>query len=76
MPLDKHELQGLPKISYKVLPIAVFENMLTKAGYYKTGSVNTHNNRVKVWFNHNSFNRIECIYCTNTNKCITAYHKD
>lgn len=76
MTLDKHEIQGLPKIPYKVLPIIVFERMLLNAGYYKTATVNTHNNRIKVWFNHSIYPRVECIYSIGSNKCITAYHKD
>jgi hypothetical protein len=38
MTLDKHNLQGIAKITSKTLPVDDFEQLLINAGYTKVGS--------------------------------------
>lgn len=75
MTLDKHDIQGVHKIGCRVLPITEFEQLVTEAGYYKTSTAPAFRNRIKVWFSHSCYNRLECIYDLVNNKCVTAYHK-
>ena len=75
MTLDKHEIQGVQRIGCKVLPISTFEELVIKAGYYKTATAPSFGTRVKVWFVHKDYGRLECVYDLSVSKCITAYHK-
>ncbi len=74
MTLDKHTLQGVPKITSKTLPKADFEQLLLNAGYIQVGSAPAKGNRVKVWWSHSSFSRVESIYSPDMQIAITAYH--
>ena len=62
MTLDKHDLDGVPKIKVKTLPAGTFEQLLIDAGYTKTGTAPAQGNRVKVWWGHPVYRRIEAIY--------------
>ncbi len=74
MTLDKHNLQGISKITSKTLPVDDFEQLLINAGYTKVGSAPAKGNRVKVWWSHATFSRIESIYSPDLQVAITAYH--
>lgn len=74
MTLDKHELDGIPQITSKTLPKEDFETLLGKAGYQLTGSAPAKGNRIKVWWNHTTYRRIEAIYSPDGQIVITAYH--
>jgi hypothetical protein len=52
MTLDKHTLQGVPKITSKTLSKADFEQLLVNAGYTQVGSAPAKGDRVKVWWSH------------------------
>lgn len=74
MTLDKHNLQGVPTITSKTLPVDDFEQLLINAGYTKVGSAPAKGNRVKVWWSHSISSRIEPIYSADLQIAITAYH--
>lgn len=74
MTLDKHTLQGITQITAKTLPTANFEQLMTGAGYTKIGSAPAKGNRLKVWWNHSTFSRVEAIYSADMQVVITAYH--
>ncbi len=74
MTLDKHKLDGIPQITSKTLPKEDFEIRLEKAGYQLAGSAPAKGNRLKVWWNHTSYRRIEAIYSPDGQIVITAYH--
>ena len=62
MTLDKHLLDGIPQITTKTLPSTEFELLLLTAGYGKIGTAPAQGNRLKVWWTHSTFRRIEAIY--------------
>ncbi|MCL1465602.1 hypothetical protein [Argonema galeatum] len=74
MTLDKHTIQGIPPISAKTLPVADFEQLMVNAGYIRIGSAPAKGNRVKVWWSHPTFPRVESIYSSDMQVAITAYH--
>lgn len=74
MTLDKHKIDGLPQITSKILPSAEFEHRMKQAGYLKIGSAPAQGNRLKVWWNHPTFRRVEAIYSPDGAIAITAYH--
>ncbi len=74
MTLDKHKLDGIPRIEVKTLPAAVFEKMLIDAGYSKIGTAPARGNRIKAWWTHPRFRRLEVIYSPDKGVVITAYH--
>ena len=74
MTLDKHDLDGVAKIQAKILPVPEFEALLTGAGYTPIGTAPAQGNRVKVWWTHDRFRRIEAIYSPDGAVAITAYH--
>ncbi|MDJ0601211.1 MAG: hypothetical protein QNJ37_20505 [Crocosphaera sp.] len=74
MTLDKHQIDGLSPISSKILPAEVFEQLMFNAGYSVAGSAPARGNRIKIWWNHPSFRRVEAIYSPDRNLVITAYH--
>jgi hypothetical protein len=74
MTLDKHKLDGIPQITSKILPVNEFETLLVSAGYQRAGSAPAKGNRIKVWWNHSSYRRIEAIYSSDSKVAITAYH--
>lgn len=74
MTLDKHQIDGLSPILSKILPAEVFEQLMLNAGYTIVRSAPAKGNRIKVWYNHPSFRRVEAIYSPDRNLVITAYH--
>jgi len=74
MTLDKHKLDGVPQITAKTLPADEFNELLANAGYQRAGSASAKGNRVKVWWIHPQFRRIESIYSPDKAIAITAYH--
>jgi len=74
MTLDKHKLDGIAQITAKTLPSTEFELLLLTAGYGKIGMAPAQGNRMKVWWTHSTFRRIEAIYSADGIVAITAYH--
>jgi len=74
MTLDKHEIDGVPRITSKILPLLEFERLLREAGYSQIGSASAKGNRIKVWWSHPTYRRIEAIYSRDMKIAITAYH--
>lgn len=76
MTLDKHELDGIKKITARTLPTDEFDTLLLNAGYQRAGSAPAQGNRIKVWWVHSKHRRIESIYSPDGKVAITAYHVD
>jgi hypothetical protein len=74
MTLDKHAIQGIPSISAKTLSASDFERLMVNSGYIKLGAAPAKGNRIKVWWNHPNFPRVESIYSPDMQVVITAYH--
>jgi hypothetical protein len=74
MTLDRHKIEGVPQITVKVLPAAAFDERLTQAGYAKIGTAPAQGNRVKCWWTHSTYPRVESIYSPDGSVAITAYH--
>jgi hypothetical protein len=74
MTLDKHKLDGIPQITTKTLPVEEFEALLQAHGYRKIGTAPAQGNRVKAWWTHETFRRIEAIYSPDQTVAITAYN--
>jgi hypothetical protein len=74
MTLDKHQLDGISQITAKTLLSTEFELLLLTAGYGKIGTAPAQGNRMKVWWTHPTFRRIEAIYSADGIVAITAYH--
>ena len=74
MTLDKHKLDGLAPISVKILSAEDFEKLMRNAGYEIIGSAPAQGNRIKVWWSHPNFRRVEAIYSRDRRIAITAYH--
>jgi len=62
MTLNKHELDGVPKISASILPREKFEQLMVQAGYTQAVSAPARGNRVPA------------IYSPDMAIVITAYH--
>ena len=74
MTLDKHSIQGLAAFTTKTLPSNEFEKRMLNAGYFEVGSAPGQAGRIKVWWSHNEYPRVESIYSPNRNIVLTAYH--
>ncbi len=74
MTLDKHQLDGIPQITVKTMTSQEFESLLAGGGYRKLGTAPAKGNRLKVWWTHSTFRRIEAIYSPDGTLAITAYH--
>jgi hypothetical protein len=74
MTLEKHQIQGIPQFNSKVIDSSQFEEMMQKAGYFIMGSSPAQGNRIKVWWTHTEYQRVESIYSPDKTKVITAYH--
>jgi hypothetical protein len=74
MTLDKHKIDGVPQITSRVLPADQFDDLLMQAGYSKVGSAPAQGNRIKAWWMHPTFPRVESIYSPDGSIAITAYH--
>jgi hypothetical protein len=76
MTLNRHKLDGVAQIKAKTLPVEVFEGLLTAAGYTRLGTAPAQGGRLKVWWSHVQFRRVEAIYSPDGKVAITAYHGD
>ncbi|MGH8002570.1 MAG: hypothetical protein ACREPR_24860 [Brasilonema sp.] len=74
MTLDKHKIQGLAAFTCKVVDSQQFEKMMLEAGYSISGSAPAQANRIKIWWIHDEFPKVESIYTPDRKKVITAYH--
>jgi hypothetical protein len=74
MTLDKHQIDGIEGFSQKVLAANQFEELMIDAGYSKFGSAPAQGDRLKVWWNHQTFKNVESIYSSDLSVVITAYH--
>ncbi len=74
MTLNKHRIDGLPRILDRTMSTTKFEPMLTTAGYIKIGTTAAKGNRVKAWWMHPNYRRVEVIYSYDGNVVVTAYH--
>ncbi len=74
MTLDKHTIQGLIAFTTKTLPSNEFEKRMINAGYYEVGTAPAQAERVKVWWSHDAYPRVESIYSSNRKIVLTAYH--
>lgn len=74
MTLDRHEIDGLSKPNVRTLPASTFERLMKEAGYEIVGNAPAPQNRIKVWWVHERYRRVESIYSPNKDTVITAYH--
>lgn len=74
MTLAKHQIDGVNRISAKTLPAQVFDQLLLDAGYTKIGTAPAQGNRIKAWWTHPNYRRVEAIYSPDSSIAITAYH--
>ena len=74
MTLDKHKLDGINSFTKKILPAARFDSLLKGAGYIYSGSAPAKGGRVKIWWTHSVYRRVEAIYSKDKKTVITAYH--
>lgn len=74
MTLDKHKIDGVEQITSRILPADQFDNLLTQAGYTKIGTAPAPGNRIKSWWTHSTYARVEAIYTPDGAIAITAYH--
>ena len=74
MTLDKHRIDGIAPITTKVLPSDRFNEQLIQAGYTKAGMAPAQGGRIKVWWVHPNYARVETIYSSDGAIAITAYH--
>jgi len=72
--LDKHTITGVNTGNSKTLSTKDFESLLINAGYFLSGSAPAQGNRLKKWFGHKTYQRVEAIYSVDKNIVITAYH--
>jgi hypothetical protein len=74
MTLDKHQIDGIGNLRVKILPALDFEQLLLNVGYSKIGTAPAQGNRIKAWWTHPTYRRLEVIYSPDTKIVITAYH--
>jgi hypothetical protein len=74
MTLDKHTIQGIAAFTSKTLPSSEFEKLMINAGYFEVGSAPAQGGRIKVWWSHDNYPRVESIYSPDKNTVLTAYH--
>jgi hypothetical protein len=74
MTLDKHTIQGLSTFTTKTLDKSEFETRMFNAGYNQVGSAPAQGGRIKVWWSHDDYPRVESIYSPDKNIVLTAYH--
>lgn len=74
MTLDKHKIEGIAQITTRVLSADNFDNQLLEAGYTKIGTATAQGNRIKSWWTHPIYPRVESIYSPDGAIAITAYH--
>ena len=76
MTLDKHTIDGVEPFKSRTCPVTMFEERMRAAGYSDCGSAPTWKGRVKVWWIHQDYRRVEAIYSSDYQTTITAYHVD
>ena len=77
MKLDKHNIQGLAAFTSKTLPSSDFEDfeqLMLNAEYFEIGTALAQSGRIKVWWSHDSYPRVESIYSSDKNTVLTAHH--
>jgi hypothetical protein len=74
MTLDKHQIQGIQGFNSRVISSNEFEKAMIDAGYSISGSAPAQNSRIKVWWIHEQYPRVEAIYSPDQKIVITAYH--
>lgn len=74
MTLDKHRIDGLPKILDRTMVSSRYEQLLIDAGYSKVGTAPAKGDRVKAWWIHPSYRRVEVIYTADQSLVVSAYH--
>lgn len=74
MTLNKHKIQGLPEFKCQTLSATQFEKLMIDAGYSISGTAPAQGNRIKVWWIHDQYPRVESIYSPDKKTVITAYH--
>jgi hypothetical protein len=74
MTLDKHTIQGLAAFTTKTLPSSDFEILMLNAGYFEVGTAPAQGGRIKVWWSHDDYPRVESIYSPDKLTTLTAYH--
>ncbi|MFM5999458.1 MAG: hypothetical protein ACKPCI_19300 [Dolichospermum sp.] len=73
MTLNKHQIQGLPELKCQTLSATQFEKLMIDAGYSTSGTAPAQGNRIKVWWIHGQYPRVESIYSPEKKTVITAY---
>ncbi len=61
MTLNKHKIQGLPEFKCQTLSTTKFEQLMVDAGYSISGTAPAQGNRLKVWWIHDIYPRVESI---------------
>ncbi len=74
MTLNRHKIEGLTAFNCTVIDSNTFENLMIQAGYSISGSAPAQSNRIKVWWIHNEYARVESVYSPDKRIVITAYH--
>ncbi|MBD6614436.1 hypothetical protein FNW02_00735 [Komarekiella sp. 'clone 1'] len=74
MTLNKHQIQGIPSFNCTVIDSNQFEHIMISAGYFISGSAPAQGSRIKVWWIHSQYPRVEAIYSPDRKLVITAYH--
>jgi hypothetical protein len=74
MTLDKHTIQGLAAFTSKTLLSNEFEKLMVNAGYFEIGTAPAQGGRIKIWWSHDSYPRVESIYSPDKSTVLTAYH--
>ena len=74
MTLNKHQIQGLPKLKCQTLSSTQFEKLMIDASYSISGTAPAQGDRIKVWWIHDQYPRVESIYSPDKKTVITAYH--
>ncbi|BAZ71390.1 hypothetical protein NIES4106_61870 (plasmid) [Fischerella sp. NIES-4106] len=74
MTLDKHTIQGLSAFTSKTLASIEFEKRMINAGYYEVGTAPAKGGRIKIWWSHDTYPRVESVYSSDKSTVITAYH--
>ncbi|BAY12582.1 hypothetical protein [Calothrix sp. NIES-2098] len=74
MTLDKHTIQGIAAFTSTTLPSSEFEKLMINAGYFEVGTAPAQGGRIKVWWSHDHYPRVESIYSPDKNTVLTAYH--
>ena len=64
-------LLGIHQLLELVLKL---EKRMLNAGYFEIGSAPGQGGRIKVWWSHNEYPRVESIYSPDKNIVLTAYH--